>query len=178
MMDVDISPSDRYVPVSVLTDPKILFLVTLIITYYQVCGRLHQQQSDHHGGHTDQWVQSQGESLPGRNHSWCTRKSLDCVDKYINRVHKKVKLSKLAMWTWYTSGKPESKSLVLYIDLTFGFDWSLSIIVLMLLQEGVRGLVVLDDCLIVYSGLSWAVLDTEGQELGRSSEIDPMMIVR
>ena len=103
---------------------------------------------------------------------------MDCVDKYINRVHKKVKLSKLAMWTWYTSGKPESKSLVLYIDLTFGFDSSLSIIVLMLLQEGVRGLVVLDDCLIVYSGLSWAVLDTEGQELGRSSEIDPMMIVR
>ena len=48
----------------------------------------------------------------------------------------------------------------------------------MLLQEGVRGLVVLDDCLIVYSGLSWAVLDTEGQELGRSTEIDPMMIVR
>ena len=48
----------------------------------------------------------------------------------------------------------------------------------MLLQEGVRGLVVLDDCVIAYSSLSWAVLDTEGQELGRSSEIDPMMIVR
>ena len=54
MMDVDISPSDRYVPVSVMTDPKILCLVTFIITYYQVCGRLHQQQSDHHRGHTDQ----------------------------------------------------------------------------------------------------------------------------
>ena len=49
---------------------------------------------------------------------------------------------------------------------------------MLLLQEGVRGLIVLDDCLIVYSGLSWAVLDTEGQELGRSTEIDPMMIVR
>ena len=45
-------------------------------------------------------------------------------------------------------------------------------------QEGVRGLVMLDDCVIVHSSLSWAVLDTEGQELTRSSELDPMMIVR
>ena len=47
-----------------------------------------------------------------------------------------------------------------------------------MLQEGVTGLVVLDDCIIVYSIFSWAVLDTEGRELKRSSEIEPMMIVR
>ena len=70
MMDVDISPSDRYASVSFVTDPKILCPVTftsfLVITYYQVCGGLHQQQSDHHSGHPYQWVQSQGESIPGR----------------------------------------------------------------------------------------------------------------
>ena len=64
MMDVDISPSNRYAPVSVVADPKIL--VTFINTFYQLCGRLHQQQSDHHSGHPYQWVQSQGESIPGR----------------------------------------------------------------------------------------------------------------
>ena len=36
----------------------------------------------------------------------------------------------------------------------------------------------LDDCVIVHSSLSWAVLDIEGKELTRSSELDPMMIVR
>lgn len=36
----------------------------------------------------------------------------------------------------------------------------------------------LDDFVIVHSSLSWAVLDTEGKELTRSSELDPMMIVR
>ena len=53
MMDVDISPSDRYVPVSVMTDPKML-LTYLSLHFYQVCWRLHQQQSDHHSGHPDQ----------------------------------------------------------------------------------------------------------------------------
>ena len=44
-------------------------------------------------------------------------------------------------------------------------------------HESVIGLVMLDDCLVVHSAFSWCVLDTEGGELTRSSDIDPMVIV-
>ena len=36
----------------------------------------------------------------------------------------------------------------------------------------------LDDCAIIYSRLSWVVLDTEGEELMRSSDMELMTIVR
>ena len=46
------------------------------------------------------------------------------------------------------------------------------------IKDGVRGLVMLDDCAIIYSRLSWVVLDTEGEELMRSSDMELMTIVR
>ena len=44
-------------------------------------------------------------------------------------------------------------------------------------NENIIGLVMLDDCLIVYSFLSWVVLDMDCQEMMRGSDIDAMTIV-
>ena len=44
-------------------------------------------------------------------------------------------------------------------------------------QETVQGLVMLDDYIIVYSVINWVVLDLNGKEVTRSSDIDTMGIV-
>ena len=45
-------------------------------------------------------------------------------------------------------------------------------------KENIEGLVMLDDCLIIYTMISWMVLNLECKEVMRSSEIDIMTIVK